>query len=89
VHSKLSEMLAFRRAIELGAATDAGIYFVHTSARESFSQASIMGGSCRAESIRRCCADPPHKCFERATRFEAGTAPPIPAARFPHLKSST
>ena len=34
VHGKLSEQLAFRRTIALGAATGAGIYFVHTSARE-------------------------------------------------------
>lgn len=34
VHSKLSEHLAFRRTIELAAATGAGVYFVHTSASE-------------------------------------------------------
>jgi dihydropyrimidinase len=34
VHSKLSEHLAFRRTIELAAATGAGVYFVHTSAEE-------------------------------------------------------
>jgi dihydropyrimidinase len=34
VHSKLSESLSFRRAIGLAAATGAGIYFVHTSARD-------------------------------------------------------
>jgi len=34
VHSKLSEHLAFRRTILLAAATGAGVYFVHTSARE-------------------------------------------------------
>lgn len=34
VHNKLSEMLAFRRTITLAAAVGAGVYFVHTSARE-------------------------------------------------------
>lgn len=34
VHSKLSEHLAFRRTIELAAATGAGVYFVHASASE-------------------------------------------------------
>jgi len=34
VHTKLSELLAFRRTIALAKATDATVYFVHTSARE-------------------------------------------------------
>jgi dihydropyrimidinase len=34
VHSKLSELLAFRRTVALAEATGAGVYFVHTSARE-------------------------------------------------------
>jgi dihydropyrimidinase len=34
VHNKLSEQLSFRRTIQLAAAMSAGIYFVHTSARE-------------------------------------------------------
>src|SRR5438034_1082597 len=34
VHNKLSEKLAFRRTIQLAAHTGAGVYFVHTSARE-------------------------------------------------------
>ncbi|HEV2056359.1 MAG TPA: amidohydrolase family protein [Methylomirabilota bacterium] len=34
VHSKLSELLAFRRTIALAKANDAAVYFVHTSARE-------------------------------------------------------
>ena len=34
VHNKISEKLAFRRAITLAAHTGASIYFVHTSARE-------------------------------------------------------
>jgi len=33
VHNKLSEMLAFRRTIQLAAHTGAGVYFVHTSAK--------------------------------------------------------
>ena len=34
VHTKLSELLAFRRTIALARATGAGVYFVHTSAKE-------------------------------------------------------
>ena len=34
VHSKLSELLAFRRTIALARAAGAAVYFVHTSARE-------------------------------------------------------
>jgi dihydropyrimidinase len=34
VHTKLSELLAFRRTIALARASGAGVYFVHTSARE-------------------------------------------------------
>jgi dihydropyrimidinase len=34
VHNKLSEQLAFRRTIQVAEATGAGVYFVHTSARE-------------------------------------------------------
>jgi len=34
VHTKLSELLAFRRTIALAKAMDATVYFVHTSARE-------------------------------------------------------
>ena len=34
VHNKVSEMLSFRRAINLAAVMDTAIYFVHTSARE-------------------------------------------------------
>jgi dihydropyrimidinase len=34
VHNKLSEKLSFRRAIQLAAHTGAGVYFVHTSAKE-------------------------------------------------------
>lgn len=34
VHSNLSEKLAFSRTIQMAAATGAGVYFVHTSARD-------------------------------------------------------
>jgi dihydropyrimidinase len=34
VHTKLSELLAFRRTVALAEATGVGVYFVHTSARE-------------------------------------------------------
>jgi dihydropyrimidinase len=34
VHTKLSELLAFRRTIAMARATGSGVYFVHTSAKE-------------------------------------------------------
>jgi len=34
VHTKLSELLSFRQTIALARATGAGVYFVHTSAKE-------------------------------------------------------
>lgn len=34
IHNKLSELLSFRRTIQLAAATGAAVYFVHTSAKE-------------------------------------------------------
>ena len=34
VHSKLSELLAFRRTVALARAMHAAVYFVHTSAKE-------------------------------------------------------
>jgi dihydroorotase-like cyclic amidohydrolase len=34
IHNKLSELLSFRRTIEVARATGAAVYFVHTSARE-------------------------------------------------------
>ena len=46
VHTKLSELLAFRRTIALAKATGAGVYFVHTSAREgveSIAEARAQG----------------------------------------------
>jgi len=46
VHSKLSELLAFRRTIALARANDAAVYFVHTSAREgvdSIGEARSLG----------------------------------------------
>src|SRR5947208_3115534 len=46
VHSKLSELLAFRRTIALARAAGAGVYFVHTSSREgvhSIAEARALG----------------------------------------------
>ena len=54
VHSKLSESLSFRRAIGLAAATGAGIYFVHTSARdgvEAVMEARVKGLPIYAETL--------------------------------------
>src|SRR5262249_57360766 len=47
VHTNLSELLAFRRTIALARAKGAGIYFVHTSAREgveAIEEARAAGG---------------------------------------------
>ena len=44
VHSKLSEKLAFSRTIQTAAATGAGVYFVHTSAREGVEEVAEARG---------------------------------------------
>src|SRR5207302_1281887 len=44
VHNKVSEMLSFRRAINLASVMDAAIYFVHTSAREGVEAVAVARG---------------------------------------------
>jgi len=54
VHNKVSEMLSFRRAINLAAIMDAAIYFVHTSAREgveAVAEARGLGRPIYAETL--------------------------------------
>src|SRR5438477_374875 len=56
VHNKLSELLAFRRTIQLAAHTGAGVYFVHTSAREgveAVAEARAKGLPIYAETLQR------------------------------------
>src|SRR5437867_1790114 len=45
MHNKLSEMLAFRRTIQLAAHTGAGVYFVPTSARKHAVESSSPSAS--------------------------------------------
>jgi dihydropyrimidinase len=61
VHTKLSEQLAFGRAIGLARATGAGIYFVHTSAREGLEAveaARAAGAPVYAETLHQ------YACFD-------------------------
>src|SRR5207247_9907092 len=54
VHNKLSEMLAFRRTIQLAAHTGAGVHFVHTAAKEgvdAVAQARAKGLPIYAETL--------------------------------------
>jgi dihydropyrimidinase len=54
VHNKVSEMLSFRRAINLASVMDAAIYFVHTSAREgveAVAEARGLGRPIYAETL--------------------------------------
>src|SRR5256885_850359 len=57
VHNKLSELLAFRRTIQLAAATGAGVYFVHTSAKKrawgSSSPKAWRSAGCRSSGSPR------------------------------------
>ncbi len=64
VHTKLSELLAFRRTIALGRATGAAVYFVHTSAREGVAEvaeARAAGLPVYAETLHQyACFDAEH-----------------------------
>jgi len=56
VHSKLSELLAFRRTIGLAHATGSALYFVHTSAREgveAVAEARGQGMAVYAETLHQ------------------------------------
>ena len=56
VHSKLSELLAFRRTIALARATGSPLYFVHTSAREgveAVAEARGQGMAVYAETLHQ------------------------------------
>ena len=64
VHSKLSELLSFRRTIALARATGAAVYFVHTSAREgvdAVAEARATGLPVYAETLHQyACFDAEH-----------------------------
>jgi dihydropyrimidinase len=64
VHSKLSELLAFRRTIALARATGSAVYFVHTSAREGVEaivEARGHGLPIYGETLHQyCCFDAEH-----------------------------
>ncbi len=58
VHTKLSELLAFRRTVSLAQATGAGVYFVHTSAREgvdTIDEARSLGLPVYGETLHQYC----------------------------------
>ncbi len=80
VHTKLSEQLAFRRAIGLARATGAGLYFVHTSAREGVAevtQARATGQPVYAETLHQ------YACFD-AEHYKAPRG--LCAHTYPSLK---
>jgi dihydropyrimidinase len=64
VHTKLSELLAFRRTIALARATGSAVYFVHTSAREGLgevAEARAVGLPVYAETLHQyACFDADH-----------------------------
>ncbi len=63
IHNKLSELLSFRRTIQLAAATGAAVYFVHTSAREgveAVAEARARGLPVYAETLHH------YACFNAA-----------------------
>ncbi|HZS34302.1 MAG TPA: amidohydrolase family protein [Methylomirabilota bacterium] len=79
VHSKLSEQLAFRRAIGLARATDSAVYFVHTSAREgveAVGEARAAGAPVYAETLHQyACFDAEH--YRTPRGFCAHTYPSL------------
>jgi dihydropyrimidinase len=80
VHTKLSELLAFRRTIALARATRAAVYFVHTSAREGVGQvveARAAGLPVYAETLHQ------YACFDAEVyKAERGVC----AHTYPSLK---
>jgi dihydropyrimidinase len=64
VHSKLSELLSFRRTIALARAREAAVYFVHTSAREgvdAIREARAAGLPVYGETLHQyCCFNAEH-----------------------------
>ncbi|HEU5320871.1 MAG TPA: amidohydrolase family protein [Methylomirabilota bacterium] len=82
VHSKLSELLAFRRTIALARALDSAVYFVHTSAREgveAVAEARAAGRPVYGETLHQYC------CFtaEHYTAPRGFCAHTYPSLKFP------
>jgi dihydropyrimidinase len=79
VHTKLSEQLAFGRTIALARASGAGIYFVHTSAREgveAVQAARAVGQPVYAETLHQyACFDAEH--YKTPRGFCAHTYPSL------------
>ncbi len=79
VHTKLSELLAFRRTIALARATGAAVYFVHTSAREGVAEvaeARAAGLPVYAETLHQyACFDAEH--YKTPRGFCAHTYPSL------------
>jgi dihydropyrimidinase len=79
VHSKLSELLAFRRTIALARAMGAAVYFVHTSAREGVDavrEARAAGLPVYAETLHQyACFDAEH--YRTPRGFCAHTYPSL------------
>jgi dihydropyrimidinase len=82
VHSKLSELLAFRRTIALARAADCAVYFVHTSAREgvdAIAEARAAGQPVYGETLHQyACFDAEH--YRAPRGFCAHT---YPSLKFP------
>ncbi len=80
VHTKLSELLAFRRTIALARAAGAAVYFVHTSAREGVAEvaeARAAGLPVYAETLHQ------YACFD-AEHYKAPRG--LCAHTYPSLK---
>ncbi|HEV8308687.1 MAG TPA: amidohydrolase family protein [Methylomirabilota bacterium] len=80
VHTKLSELLAFRRTIALARTTGAAVYFVHTSAREGVAEvaeARAAGRPVYAETLHQ------YACFD-AEHYKAPRG--LCAHTYPSLK---
>lgn len=64
VHSKLSELLSFRRTVALARAMSAAVYFVHTSAKEgveTIAEARAQGMAVYGETLHQyCCFNAEH-----------------------------
>lgn len=82
VHTKLSELLAFRRTVALARATGCAVYFVHTSAREgveAVAEARAAGLPVYAETLHQ------YACFN-AEHYQAPRgfcAHTYPSLKFP------
>jgi dihydropyrimidinase len=82
VHTKLSELLAFRRTVALARAHGAAVYFVHTSAKEgvdTIAEARAAGAPVYGETLHQYC------CFnaERYKQPRGFCSHTYPSLKFP------